>query len=609
MSFLREVELGDSFGPFVAFKENFGFVPNIFRAQTLLPRVIEAQAKLESTVLLKAKGLSSAQKGQILLTVAAVRQDTYCVTRQTRILSSLGLSDTQIDDVLTDYRRAGLSAADVALLDFGLKLSRHAPSVHSEDIEGLRTSGFEDESILEALVVIALASYVCTLSVGLGLEPDFEPRKLPPTTITPQREVPFQGSISHDPHMPRKNGPYLRAVDLSPETFAPFAILQKTHGFIPNFFRAQTLRPDLLEAEVDAVGRILLPEDVLSRVQKECILLAVSAANLNSYCVAVHCNLLRGLGISLEEGDQIAVDHHQSNLPEADKALLDFALKVGVRFSEFSREDVVRLRALGFSDEQILECEVVTALNNFANTLQMGLGTLPDFEPRQVFIANKMYPLSPLARRTMDGSVLPSQVDSGEDADAGVVARVQGGNLEAFEDLVRRHGRRVYRTLAGILGNPEEAQDATQDAFLKAFEHIGEFQGRSKFSTWLLSIARNTGLQRLRERENVESLDEGASEGEEEFRPRQVRAWQENPEQLYSQKESRELVEKGVMGLPAKYRVVVMLRDIEQLSTEEVAQALGRSVPGLKARLLRGRLMLRESLTPHFTANARRTGL
>ena len=135
---------------------------------------------------------------------------------------------------------------------------------------------------------------------------------------------------------------------LSPKTFAPFAVVQKSHGFIPNFFRAQTLRPDLLEAELEAVARILLPEDVLTRVQKECILLAVSAANLNSYCVAMHCNLLRGLGMPSEEGDQIAVDHHESNLSEADRALLDFAVKLGTRVSEFSREDVVKLQNTWF---------------------------------------------------------------------------------------------------------------------------------------------------------------------------------------------------------------------------------------------------------------------
>ncbi len=261
----------------------------------------------------------------------------------------------------------------------------------SEDIEALRACGFEDEAIFEAVVVTALAVYRCTLSVGLGPEPDFGPRKLASTGIDPPREGGSHSSLPDAHAAAQRKGPYVPAPYLSPKTFAPFAVVQKSHGFIPNFFRAQTLRPDLLEAELEAVGRILLPEDVLTRVQKECILLAVSAANLNSYCVAMHCNLLRGLGMPSEEGDQIAVDHHESNLSEADRALLDFAVKLGTRGSEFSREDVVKLRAIGFTEEQILECEVVTALNNFANTLQMGLGIEPDFEPPPVFEENKVH--------------------------------------------------------------------------------------------------------------------------------------------------------------------------------------------------------------------------
>jgi uncharacterized peroxidase-related enzyme len=154
--------------------------------------------------------------------------------------------------------------------------------------------------------------------------------------------------------------------------------------------RAQTLRPDLLEAELEAVDRILVPEDVLTRVQKECILMVAAAANLNSYCVAIHCNLLRGLGMSPEEGDQIAVDHHQSNLSIPDKILLDFAVRPGTRVAEFSREDVAQLQKLGFSEKQILECVVVTALNNFANTLQMGLGIEHDFETYPLFETEKV---------------------------------------------------------------------------------------------------------------------------------------------------------------------------------------------------------------------------
>ena len=193
-----------------------------------------------------------------------------------------------------------------------------------------------------------------------------------------------------------------------------------------------------------------------------------------------------------------------------------------------------------------------------------------------------------------------------QDPDAGLVAEAQGGRLEAFEELARRHSQLIYRALTAILGNQADAQDAMQDTLLSAFKHIGGFQGRSKFSTWLVSIARNKALQRLRDRKNVESLDQDEYSEDRDFRPRQVRAWQDNPEQCYSNFEIRQLVEKGILGLPAKYRVVVMLRDIEQLSTDEVARQLGLSVPAVKVRLLRGRLMLREWLSPYFTTSIKR---
>jgi RNA polymerase sigma-70 factor (ECF subfamily) len=189
--------------------------------------------------------------------------------------------------------------------------------------------------------------------------------------------------------------------------------------------------------------------------------------------------------------------------------------------------------------------------------------------------------------------------NSETDADWGIVSRVQRGEINAFEDLVRRHGRRVHLTLAGILRKDEDIDDAVQDTFIKAFQHIGGFQGRSTFLTWLTRIAINTGLQRLRGRRDVESLDDAADTAED-FHPRQVQAWQDNPEQAYSKTVMRELVWNAVMELPLHYRVVVMLRDLQQLSTAEVAAALDLGIPGVKARLHRGRLMLREALAPHF---------
>lgn len=606
MSIFRKVQLNDEFAPFAAFRESLGFVPNLLQAQTLLPRVIEAQAMLESAVRLREGSISRLQKERILLSVAADRQDNYCVSMDSKILSSLGLSDAQIDDLLAGNSNAALPAAELACLQFCLNLSRNAPSVSSQDIDALRACGFGDESIFEAVFLTAFAVYRCTLSAGLGADLEFEPRMLAPKIMDQPGRVAPHGSLPHAHEAAQRKGPYLPAPYLSPIAFTPFAIVEKSHGFIPNFFRSQTLRPDLLEAEMEAVGRILLPEDALTRVQKECILLAVSAANLNSYCVAMHCNLLRGLGLPSEEGDQVAVDHHESKLPESDKALLDFAVKLGTRPSEFSREDVPKLKALGFTEEQILEGVVVTALNNFANTLQMGLGIEPDFAPPPGFEENKVH-LSGAAPAPMQREGAVHLVDILQDTDAELVAQAQAGQLEAFEELVRKHSQLIYRALVAMLGNPADAQDAMQDAFLSAFKHIGGFQGRSKFSTWLVSISRNTALQRLRARKNVESLDEGEYDDEGDLRPHQLRAWDDNPEQCCSKSEIRQLVEKGILQLPAKYRVVVMLRDIEQLSTDEVARQLELSVPAVKVRLLRGRLMLREWLSPHFAANLRRT--
>jgi RNA polymerase sigma-70 factor, ECF subfamily len=603
MSFLVERQIEQKFGPFAVFQEALGFTPNLLHAQSSVPRLIEAQAKLESSVRFKAGAISRIQKERILLSIAADRQDVYCVTMDSRILSALGLPDEQIDDLLNDFASAGLSATELASLQFCLKLARDAPSIQSEDVEELRAHGFDDLAILEIVALTALAIYRCTLSTGLGPKLDFASRKLSFSKSNSAREKAYR-LLPFGHETARRKGPYVPAPYLSPKTFAPFAIVEKSHGFVPNFFRAQTLRPDLLEAQLEAMGSILQPEDVLTRVQKECILLAVSAANLNSYCVAIHCNMLRGLGMPSEEGDQIAVDHHASDLGRSDKALLDFAIKLGTRASEFSREDVVHLRTVGFSDEQILETEVVTALNNFANTLQMGLGIEPDFGPPAVFQQNKVH-LSSAAATPVQGEGTVQLVDTLRDADTELVAQAQGGSLEAFEELVRRHTQLVYRTLMAILANPADAQDAMQDTLLSAFKHVGGFQGRSKFSTWLVSIARNTALQHLRGRKNVESLDEVESKEDRDFRPRQVRAWQANPEQCHSKTEIRQLVEAGILALPIKFRVVVMLRDIQQFSTDEVARQLGLSVPAVKTRLLRGRLMLRESLSPHFMASTR----
>jgi RNA polymerase sigma-70 factor, ECF subfamily len=599
MSFLPEVALGDGFQPFAAFYKELGFIPNLLRAQSLLPGLIEAQAVFEKAVRLNPGAISRAQKDRILLCVAADRGDVYGAGLARAALLLEGKPGHGIEGLLLqDHTRAELAASDVAMLDFCRKLASRPISVNSLDVDGLRQHGIEDESIIEAAVTTALGVYRCTLSVGLHPEPEKQPWNLPPRTKVPPTEA--AGSAR-----PRK-GPYVHAPYLSPLTFAPFATLMKSHGFIPNFFRAQTLRPDLLAAEAELSAAILLPEDTLTRMQKEAILLAVSAVNLNSYCVAVHCNLLRGLGLPADEGDQIAVDHHRSSLSEADKALLDFAIKLGARFAEFSLDDVERLRAVGFTDAQILECEVVTALNNFANFLQIGLGIEPDFEPPFAFEQKKAHQTAVSDRLIQEGSGASSAMASVEDPDAELTAHARAGSLEAFEELIRRHSRLVYRALTAILGNQDHAQDAMQDVMLSAYQNIATFQSRSKFSTWLVSIARNKAIEYLRKRKKEISLDEAPFGEDEDFRPREVRDWVDNPEQAYSRQEIRQLIERGITALPAKYRTVVMLRDVELLSIEEIARQLGLSVPAVKVRLFRGRLMLREWLAPRFAASVRR---
>ena len=484
----------------------------------------------------------------------------------------------------------------MGLLNFCVKLALNGTAVSEKDIEELRSIGFNDDAILEAVLACAVTRFISALCAGLGPELDFASCKLHPPTGT-QRPIP---PVSHTHE---RKGPYIRSVYQSPVTFAPFAKFLKGHGFIPNLYRAQTLRPDIVEEESASLAKILVTGDALTRSQKEAIFIVSSSVILNTYCVAAHCNILRRYGLTPEEADQIAFDHRQSNLPEHDKLLLDFAAKLASRPREVCLEDIQQLRDSGFTDEQTLDCIAITACSNFLNMVRLGLGVEPDFELPPGFEQNKLHLPGISARLTNvePSPVIPEAVAA--DPDAELVASAKAGKLEAFEALIRLHNSTLYRTMIAILGSPEEAQDAMQDALLSAFKHIGGFQGRSKFSTWLISIARNAALQRLRGRKNMESLDEVVG-GDEEVRPRQIRAWQDDAEQAHSKEEIRQIVEKGIMGLPPKYRVAVMLRDIEMLPTEEVARQLGLSVPALKARVLRGRLMLRESLAPHFTAGA-----
>jgi RNA polymerase sigma-70 factor, ECF subfamily len=182
-----------------------------------------------------------------------------------------------------------------------------------------------------------------------------------------------------------------------------------------------------------------------------------------------------------------------------------------------------------------------------------------------------------------------------------LVEAAKKGDIAAFEELVKRYDRNVFRIAQHITQNREDAEDVVQDAFLKAYGNLGQFQGQSKFYTWLVRIAVNEALMKLRRRrpERTVSLDQDVQTDEDTI-PREVADWTPNPEQQYNQAELRELLQKTIQGLPAGFRTVFVLRDVEGLSTEETAEALGLSIPAVKSRLLRARLQLRERLNKYF---------
>ena len=182
-----------------------------------------------------------------------------------------------------------------------------------------------------------------------------------------------------------------------------------------------------------------------------------------------------------------------------------------------------------------------------------------------------------------------------------LVHAAKAGDISAFEELVRRYDRNVFRIAQHITQNREDAEDVVQDAFLKAYQNLGNFQEQSKFYTWLVRIAVNEALMRLRRRrpERMVSLDEDIKT-EEDSMPREVADWAPNPEQLYTQGELKDILGKTIQGLPPSFRTVFVLRDVEGLSTEETAEALDLSIPAVKSRLLRARLQLRERLSRFF---------
>ncbi len=152
--------------------------------------------------------------------------------------------------------------------------------------------------------------------------------------------------------------------------------------------------------------------------------------------------------------------------------------------------------------------------------------------------------------------------------ESALVTKAREGDTAAFSELVNHYQNKIYRLAKHITQNDEDAEDVLQEAFLKAYEHLGSFQGNSRFYTWIVRIAVNEALMKLRKRkgDRTVSLDEPVETGEETVK-REIAVWEDNPEQQYSHEEMRAILDEAVQTLKPDFRTVFLLRDIEELST------------------------------------------
>src|SRR3984893_431710 len=186
--------------------------------------------------------------------------------------------------------------------------------------------------------------------------------------------------------------------------------------------------------------------------------------------------------------------------------------------------------------------------------------------------------------------------------DLDLVHASKNGDVAAFEQLVKRYDRKLFRIAQYVTHNREDAEDAVQEAFLKAFQHLGEFREDSKFSTWLIRITLNQSLMKLRKQRRAireVSLEENFQADGEKL-PMEVTDWAPDPEQLYRTSELRNILIKALRELRPILGTVFVLRDIEGLSIAQTAEVLNLSYSAVKARLWRGRLQLREYLNRYF---------
>jgi len=181
-----------------------------------------------------------------------------------------------------------------------------------------------------------------------------------------------------------------------------------------------------------------------------------------------------------------------------------------------------------------------------------------------------------------------------------LIQRVCQGDKEAFYNLVQPCERGIFAAAMAILNNPADAEEVAQEAVLKAFTALPRFRGEAKFSTWLIQITINEARLKLRKdrRHLYESVDEQHTDEQGDCFPKDYADWREIPSEALHRKELREALKRALNSLPPKYREVLILRDVQHLSIQETAQALGITEGSVKTRLLRARFQVRDALAP-----------
>lgn len=200
---------------------------------------------------------------------------------------------------------------------------------------------------------------------------------------------------------------------------------------------------------------------------------------------------------------------------------------------------------------------------------------------------------------------------SDSDNDAVLVERAKQGDLDAFEALATRYERRVYSLALRMLRHEQDAEDVTQQTFMSVLEHLSTFRAESSFATWLMRIATHAALKIIRKRRGLDTVSlEEATETQDTYEnvahPEYIADWRESPGRLVQSNETKMLIDEALAKLDDKHRMIFLLRDVEGLSIQETAEALGLSEANVKVRLLRARLQLREMLTREFGDPSRR---